>query len=99
MAATKYKEYFSKMQEQNKELFAEFLQVHQDYEADQKKHGVEFHQVGQKVVDVIRDWDRRLCSAMGRGAFSKYSEKLSEKFWGEAKKIFPFIYSVGVKNS
>jgi hypothetical protein len=99
MPAAKYKEYFSKMSEQNEELFAEFLQVHQNYEADQNKYEVEFHQVGQKVVDVMRDWDRRLCSAMGRGAFSKYSEQLSEKFWGEAKKIFPLIYSVGVKHS
>lgn len=99
MPAAKYKQYFMQMQEQNEELFAEFLQVHQAYEADKKKHEEDFHRVGQKVVDVIRDWDRRLCSAMGRGAFSKYSEQLSEKFWSEAKKIFPLVYSVGVRNS
>jgi len=99
MPTAKYKQYFTQMQEQNQELFDDFLRIHKLFEVDEKKHGEEFHQIGQKVVDVMRDWDRRLCSAMGRGAFSKYSEQLSEKFWGEAKKIFPLIYSVGVRKS
>ncbi len=99
MPIAKYKQYFAQMQTQNQDLFAEFTRIHRLFESDAKQYEVEFHQVGQKVVDVIRDWDRRLCSAIGRGAFSKYSEQLSEKFWGEAKKIFPLIYSVGVKNS
>lgn len=99
MPPAKYKLYFSQMQEQNEELFADFLRIHQLFESDADKHGEDFHRVGQKVVDIIRDWDRRLCSAMGRGSFSKYSEQLSEKFWGEAKKIFPLIHSVGVKFS
>ena len=99
MPPAKYKQYFTQMQEQNEELFADFLKIHKLFESEGGQYEEEFHKIGQKVVDVMRDWDRRLCSAMGRGAFSKYSEQLSEKFWGEAKKIFSLIYSVGVKTS
>lgn len=97
MPPAKYKQYFSQMQEQNKEVFADFFRVHQLFELDGKKHEVEFHKVGQIAVDIVRDWDRRLCSAMGRGAFSNYSQKLSEKFWDEARKTYPLIDKVGVK--
>ncbi|NCN45231.1 MAG: hypothetical protein COU63_04595 [Candidatus Pacebacteria bacterium CG10_big_fil_rev_8_21_14_0_10_36_11] len=97
MAAAKYKQYFTQMEEQNKEIFADFFRVHQLFELDGTKYEEEFHKTGQRVVDVIRDWDRRLCSAMGRGAFSQYSQTLSEKFWDEARKTFPLIDRVGVR--
>lgn len=104
MAVAKYKQYYQQMKEQNQALWAEFAKIHQavldsgGIDRDSKLTA-KFHQTGQRLVDVIRDWDRRLCSAMGRGAFSKYSEKLSEKFWAEAAKEFELIYSVGVKKS
>ncbi len=97
MSQAKYKQYFILMEEQNKQLFADFFRIHQLFELEGAKHEAKFHQVGQQVVDVIRDWDRRLCSAMGRGAFSQYSQKLSEKFWAEARKTFPLIDKVGVR--
>ncbi|MCC6711524.1 MAG: hypothetical protein IT416_04220 [Candidatus Pacebacteria bacterium] len=97
MANAKYKQYFTLMEDQNKQIFADFFRVHQLFELEGAKYEEEFHQTGQKVVDIIRDWDRRLCSAMGRGAFSQYSQKLSEKFWDEARKTFPLIDRVGVR--
>ena len=97
MSPAKYKQYFTQMQEQNQEVFADFFRVHQLYEIDSNKHEAEFHTTGQKLVDLMRDWDRRLCSAMGRGAFSQYSQKLSEKFWDEARKVYPLIDRVGVR--
>lgn len=48
-------------------------------------------------MDVVRDWDRRLLSAMGRGDFSKYSEQLPDKFWTEVRTEFPLISKVGLK--
>lgn len=97
MAQAKYKQYFTLMEEQNKKLFADFFRVHQLFELEGAKYEEEFHQVGQKLVDVIRDWDRRLCAAMGKGAYSQYSQKLSEKFWDEARNVFPLIDRVGVR--
>ena len=82
---------------QNQELFDNFKQIHDKFEFDKEKNRDEFNQVGLRITDIIRDWDRRLCSAMGRGKFSKYSEQLSDKFWGEVRKEFKLIDIVGVK--
>ncbi|OGJ37215.1 MAG: hypothetical protein A2383_03315 [Candidatus Pacebacteria bacterium RIFOXYB1_FULL_39_46] len=96
MSAVKYKQYFQMMIEQNKVLFAEFAKAHEQYQADPSKHEQEFNQLGSQVTEEVRNWDRRLCSAMGRGQFSQYSQNLSEKFWGEIRKLFPLIDQVGV---
>lgn len=96
MPAAKYKQYYSNMVEQNKQKFAAFDLVHQGYQ-DKKVSQELFNQKGLPIVDIIRDWDRRLCSAMGKGMYSNYSQKLSEKFWGEVRKNYPFIDKVGVK--
>lgn len=96
MAQAKYKQYYQNMVTQNQQLFADFKIVHDQY-ATQAISQPEYNLKGQRVVDVIRDWDRRLCSAMGRGAFSKYSEQLSDKFWAEVRQDYPEISKVGLK--
>lgn len=96
MAQTKYKQYYDQMVAGNAQLFADFGVAHAEYE-QQTLDQAGFNERGRKVVDVVRDWDRRLCSAMGRGAFSKYSEQLSEKFWSQVRKDFPLIDKVGLK--
>lgn len=97
MSKVKYKEYFQKMLEQNKELFDEFSEIHARYVVEPIRYQAVFNTFGAKITEIIRDWDRRLCSAMGRGAFSQYSQNLSEKFWTEVRKMFPAIDRVGVK--
>ncbi|CAN5285097.1 hypothetical protein BH10PAT2_BH10PAT2_1470 [soil metagenome] len=96
---TKYKQYFQQMVDENTELFAKFQPIHDGYKEDRKKWSQEFHQVGQQVVDVVHDWEHRLCSGMERGNNAVYSQKLSEKFWAEVKNIFPYIELVGVKSN
>lgn len=97
MAQTKYREYYEKMVAENRQLFDEFLKINDLFRQDKIANAEQFHLVGQKMVDKIRDFDRRLCSAMGRGVFSTYSQKLSEKFWDLARKDFDQIDMVGVK--
>lgn len=97
MSQTKYREYYEKMVAENRQLFDDFLKANDLFREDPEENATEFHQIGQKVVDKIRDFDRRLCSAMGRGAFSTYSQKLSEKFWDLARQDFDQIDMVGVK--
>ena len=97
MAQGEYNHYFKLMVEQNQKLFSEFEEVLGKYAEPEILSQDEFHDVGRKVVDVVRDWDRRLCSAMGKGQFSKYTELLSEKFWDEVRVIFPLIDQVGVR--
>lgn len=92
----KFKDYYQQMIDQNSKLFSDFLTVHAKYAQDKSTWQTEFNTQGKKVVEVIRDWERRLCSAMGKGAYSQYSHKLSEKFWALVRSEFALIDLVGV---
>ncbi len=97
MAEAKYKKFYKLMREKESELFEEFAQSHQAYKENKEKAQDEFNRVGEKVLDVIRDWDRRLCSAMGRTVYGQYSQQVSEKFWDLIREDFDQIDMVGVK--
>ncbi len=92
----KYKRFYQIMLEQNKEKFVAFKQVHDRYEQNKNETRDEFNLAGKPVLDIIRDWERRLCSGMERGQYAGYSSRLAEKFWIEVKKDFPLIEEVGV---
>lgn len=96
MSTVKYKEYFEKMIEQNKDLFDEFAAIHSRYISEPIRYQAIFNTLGAQVTEIVRDWDKRLCSAMGRGVYSQYSQTLSEKFWGEVRKMFSAIDRVGI---
>lgn len=97
MSSTKYKQYYDRMVEENLSIFSEFRTIHDNFQSDPAKYADEFHTVGRDVLDIVRDWDRRLCSGMERGRYSAYSDQLSEKFWAIVRKHFPVIEQVGVK--
>jgi hypothetical protein len=99
MPEQKYKKYYQLMWAQNQQLFEEFIPIHDGFVADQLKWSDQFNQVGRDVVDVIRDWERRLCAGTEKGGYGAYSAKLAEKFWEEVKKQFPLIQEVGIKRS
>lgn len=91
----KYKEYYKQMCEENKKLFDEFQFIHDLYKGNKKANQVIFNEQGLVVRRIIEDWDRKLCGRMERGANATYSQKLSEKFWGEVRLRFPMIDFVG----
>jgi hypothetical protein len=95
----KYKQYVQQMMTEHQAKFDAFKVVHDGYLADRKQWSQRFHAEGQELLDIIRDWDRRLCAGMERGKFANYSNKLSEKFWAEVKKYLSHIDLVGVKSS
>lgn len=97
MARSKYQQYFKQMMEENRELFEEFRPIHAKYKQDKQKYQQEFNDKGQELVDIIRSWERRLCSAMGRTRYGKYAEQLSEKFWDLVREEFDCIDMVGLK--
>lgn len=97
MAKTKYLRFYELMTERNSELFDNFQTIHDQYAFNPEKWESQFHGQGQEVLDVIRDWERRLCSGMERGVNAVYSQKVSEKFWGEVKKRFALIEKVGLR--
>ncbi|MBP9702885.1 hypothetical protein KBD69_04310 [Candidatus Woesebacteria bacterium] len=91
----KYKEYFKKMCEENKKVFDDFLFIHNLYKENKKANQVIFNEQGMAVRRIIEDWDRRLCNTMEKGNNATYSARLSEKFWGEVRTLFPLIDFVG----
>lgn len=92
-----YQKMFAKMTEEHKELFENFADIHREYELNPKEWQKLLNQYGGEVVEVIREYERRLCANMATGKYGQFSSNLSEKFWAEVKKIFPKIDFVGVK--
>ena len=93
---TKYKEYFGKMVEANKELFDKFAKVHTNYGLDKEAHQEEINKIGADVLKVIHEWENRLCSHSEKAGFSNYTGNLAEKFQEEIKGHFPLIDHIGI---
>lgn len=87
------------MMDNHQSDFQSFLKVHDAYQEDPNKWSEEFHTQGRDILDIIRNYERRLCSRMERGSHGKYSNTLSEKFWGLIKKQLPLVEHIGVRIS
>jgi hypothetical protein len=94
---TKYKEYFLKMIEENKTVFDNFKKLHALYEQDESKWQNKLNEDGEVVMDIVREYENRLCSNTERGVYNKFSSGLSEKFQAEVRKTFPKIDHIGLK--
>lgn len=79
-----------------KDLFDSFTKLHMQYSLDQDNMQDEFNKKGTKVVEVIREWENKLCSTSDKAGYGSYTSNLSEKFWSEIRKIYPLIDYVGV---
>jgi sugar-specific transcriptional regulator TrmB len=93
---TRYKEYFQKMLRENKDVFDSFTRLHFEYSIDQNGLQKKFNEEGEKVLEVIRDYENRLCANTERGMYNKYSTGLAEKFQTIVKSHFPLIDHVGL---
>lgn len=94
---TKYRTAVLQMLEENKELFDEFKPIHDAYVINPAANQAKYNTIGNTVMDVIRDYERKLCAKMGAGQYSKFSMNLSEKFMEEIKSIYPKIMFIGVE--
>ena len=97
MSKAKYKEYYDFMLKNNTELFEKFQEIHDQYVMQPDKWRDEFNTVGAQVVEVIRDWELKLCRASEGGQYGKYASNLSDKFWEQVRKSLPKIDFVGTK--
>jgi len=95
----KYQEYYQKMVDENHEIFTKFFDVHDRYSANAIATQDEFNTVGRDIIEIIREYERRLCGHSEKGQYAKFSSNLAEKFWAEVRKDFPKIDFVGVKLS
>lgn len=92
----KYKEYYNKMVSENKDIFDNFTKLHFEYSIDQDKYQEKFNEEGSEVLDIIRDYENRLCSNTERGMYNKYSGGLAEKFQNLIRSHFPLIDHIGL---
>jgi hypothetical protein len=93
----KYKQYYQKMIENNKEFFDSFGRLHFEYENDQEGLQDKFNEEGMKAMEYIREYEDRLCNQSERGGYSRYTGSLAEKFQEEVRKNYPLIDNVGIK--
>jgi len=93
---TKYKDYVNKMLDENKKLFETFKKLHDDYALNQDPLQEKFNTEGEKILEVVRDYENRLCANTERGMYNKYSPNLAEKFQDEVRKVFPMIDHIGL---
>lgn len=94
---SKYRAAVQQMLEENKELFDEFKPIHDAYVVNPAANQAKYNSIGTTVMDVIRDYERKLCAKMGAGQYSKFSMNLSEKFMEEIKAIYPKIMFIGIE--
>lgn len=95
--AAKYREYFDMMVKDNKELFENFKDIHDHYVMEPQKYQKIFNQYGQEILDVVQEYENRLCSKTEGGGYGKFSTGLSEKFRLEVKNYLPKINSIGLQ--
>ena len=93
----KYKEYFDKMLSENKLLFEEFEHIHNEYALNPDKFQATFNHEGVKILEIIKEYENRLCANTERGMYNKYSTGLAEKFQNEVRKHYPMIDHIGIK--
>jgi len=87
------------MVEENKELFDTFRGIHDAYVLNPELNQAKFNDIGREVVDVIREYERKLCGNMNSGAYGAFSQNLSQKFWDEIRKVYRKIDFVGASVS
>lgn len=96
---TKYQEYYSQMLTQNQEIFDTFRTIHTNYIINPDAWQEKLNTVGAEVMDIIKNYENRLCSHSEGSQYGKYSTSLSEKFWTLIRREFPKIDFVGIKRS
>ena len=76
--------------------FDAFQDLHDKYEEDPKRFQAEFNSEGAKIMDIVREYEDRLCGHMENTKNATYSANLAEKFRGEIKRYLPKLDMIGV---
>lgn len=84
------------MIDENKELFGQFEEIHDKYLLHPQLHQIKYNEIGARVVEIIREWEKRLCRHSEGGQYGKFSSGLADKFWSLVRKDFSKIDFVGV---
>lgn len=93
---TKTKIIFQEMISQNQVIFDSFKKIHDQYVTNPKEWKIKFNEEGQKILDLIRTYEGRLCAHTENGGYGRYSTNLADKFWQEIRNYLPRIDEVGI---
>lgn len=94
--AAKYRQLFLEMIENNRDIFLDFKEIHDKFVEDESFKD-EFNEKGAMVVEIIREYERKLTSQQDKGQYSKFSTGLADRFWDQIRGFLPRIDFVGVK--
>jgi sugar-specific transcriptional regulator TrmB len=94
--ATKYKEIFEEMVEKHEKEFDSFQELHDKYEKNPQKWQSDFNKEGEKIMEIVREYENRLCGHMENTNNATYSANLAEKFHNEIKRYLPKLDMIGV---
>ena len=81
---------------ENKALFENFKKLHDEYALNPDKLQNDFNKEGEKILEIARDYENRLCANQERGMYNKFSSGLAEKFQSEVRRAYPLIDHVGL---
>jgi len=84
------------MFENHKDIFDEFRPLHDKYHNEPSKHQDEFNEKGAKVMEIIKEWEDKLCSRSEGNGYGSFTASLAEKFMEEIRKEFPMIDRIGL---
>ncbi|OGG14612.1 hypothetical protein A2773_02385 [Candidatus Gottesmanbacteria bacterium RIFCSPHIGHO2_01_FULL_39_10] len=93
----KYQDYYQKMVEDNQDLFDSFKIIHDNYLVNPDAWKDKFNNIGTEIMDIIKDYENRLCGKSEGSKYSVFSTGLSDKFWTLIRKNYPKIDFIGVK--
>ncbi|TRZ53284.1 hypothetical protein D4S03_02040 [bacterium] len=94
--AVKYLEIFNEMVEKHEKEFNAFQELHDKYEKDSRRWQKEFNREGEKIMEIVRLYENRLCGHMENTNNATYSAGLAEKFRNEIKRYLPKLDMIGV---
>jgi hypothetical protein len=84
------------MTTENKDLFDTFKSIHDAYVLNPGVNQEKFNAIGKDVVEIIHEYERKLCGNMNSGSYGAFSQNLSQKFWDEIRKVYKKIDFIGV---
>lgn len=94
---TKYRQAFMEMITKHEQQFSEFKRIHDLYQQDSKKFEDEFNSIGKPLVNIIHEYENRLCAKMEGSGKAAFTSNVSDKFWEQVRAFFPLIDLVGAK--
>lgn len=94
--AAKYLEIFNEMVSKYEKEFDAFQELHDKYEKNPQKWQAEFNSEGIKIMEIVFEYENRLCGHMENTNNATYSANLSEKFRNEIKRYLPKLDMIGV---